>query len=151
MISYSRVTQNLSLLPDYIAQYETELEVAKKECNIHGIVEKNLTSLPGITEQYYSSLQEIEGVLNYLNIQLDVIQQKHYKKYLEHYARALTSRDAERYASNEPDVVDMKLLIGEVALLRNQYLAIMKGLEAKNFMLGHIVKLRSVGLENITI
>jgi hypothetical protein len=139
------------LLPDYIAQYETELEVAKKECNIHGIVEKNLTSLPGITEQYYSSLQEIEGVLNYLNIQLDVIQQKHYKKYLEHYARALTSRDAERYASNEPDVVDMKLLIGEVALLRNQYLAIMKGLEAKNFMLGHIVKLRSVGLENITI
>jgi len=151
MISYSRVTQNLSLLPDYIVQYETELEVAKKECSIHGIVEKNLTSLPGITEQRFNQLQEIEAVLNYLNIQLKRVRKEQFQKFLEGYARALTSRDAEKYADGTEEVINMELLINELSLLRNKYLGILKALESKNFMLGHITRLRAAGLEDIKV
>jgi hypothetical protein len=96
-------------------------------------------------------LQEIEAVLNYLNIQLRKIRRKHFQKYLEAYNRALTSRDAEKYAEGEDEVIDMEVLINEVALLRNRWLGIMKGLEAKQWQMGHIVRLRTSGMEDITI
>jgi len=107
--------------------------------------------LPGITEQRFNQLQEIEAVLNYLNIQLRKIRRKHFQKYLEGYARALTSRDAEKYAEGEDEVVDFETIINEVALLRNRWLGIMKSLESKNFMLGHVVRLRTAGMEDITV
>jgi hypothetical protein len=70
---------------------------------------------------------------------------------LENYQRALTSRDAEKYVDSEADVVDMEILVNEVALLRNRWLGIMKGLESKNFMLGHLTRLKCAGMEDFTI
>ena len=49
------------------------------------------------------------------------------------------------------DVIDFETLINEVALLRNRYLGIMKSLESKNFMLGHVVRLRAAGMEDIQL
>jgi uncharacterized protein YfdQ (DUF2303 family) len=115
------------------------------------MVEKNITALPGITEFRYNQLQEIEAVLNYLNIQLRKIRRKHFQKYLEAYARALTSRDAEKYVDGEDEVIDYETIINEVALLRNRWLGVMKGLESKNFMLGHVVRLRTAGMEDVTL
>ena len=148
---YSRVVANLGAIPDFIAHYERGLEDAKKDCRIAGIVEKNITALPGITEFRYNQLQEIEAVLNYLNIQLRKIRRKHFQKYLEGYARALTSRDAEKYVDGEDEVIDFETLINEVALLRNKFLGIIKAFESKNFMLGHVVRLRAAGMEDIQV
>jgi phage terminase large subunit-like protein len=151
MTWYTRVTNDLSQLPDFIAHYETELLEAKKEVKVWGNVEKNIAALPGITELRFNQLQEIEAVLNYLNIQLRKIRRKHFQKYLEAYNRALTSRDAEKYTDGEDEVIDYETLINEVALLRNKYLGILKGLEAKQWQMGHIVKLRTAGMEDISI
>jgi uncharacterized protein YfdQ (DUF2303 family) len=148
---YSKITADLGNIPDFIAYYETELESAKRDCRIAGIVEKNITALPGITEHRFNQLQEIEAVLNYLNIQLRKIRRRHFQKYLEGYARALTSRDAEKYVDGEEEVVDFDTIINEVALLRNRWLGIMKSLESKNFMLGHVVRLRTAGMEDIIV
>ena len=148
---YSRVTANLGAIPDFIAHFEAEHADAKKECKVGGLVEKNITALPGITEHRFNQLQEIEAVLNHLNIQLRKIRRKHFQKYLEGYARALTSRDAEKYVDGEDEVIDFETLINEVALLRNRYLGIMKGLESKNFMLGHVVRLRAAGMEDVQV
>ena len=148
---YTRVSVDLAVIPDFIQHFETELDSAKKEVKIYGNVEKNIAALPGITEHRFNQLQEVEAVLNYLNIQLRKIRRKHFQKYLEAYNRALTSRDAEKYAEGEDEVIDMEVLINEVAYLRNQFLGIMKALESKNFMLGHIVRLRAAGMEDITI
>ena len=151
MTWYTKVSQDLSAIPDFITHYETELDVAKKEVKIYGNVEKNIASLPGVTEHRFNQLQEIEAVLNYLNIKLRQVRRKHFQKYLEAYNRALTSRDAEKYVDGEQEVIDFETLINEVALLRNRWLGIMKGLEAKQWQLGHIVKLRTAGMEDITI
>lgn len=148
---YSKVTTNLANLPDFISHYDAELQAAKAECAIRGVVEKNIAGLPGITEHRFNQLQVIEAVLQYLNIQLRKTRAQAFKKYLEGYNRALTSRDAERYCDAEPDVVDMETLVNEVALLRNRWLGIMKGLEAKQWQMGHIVRLRTAGMEDITI
>jgi len=151
MIRYGQVTKNIQLLPRFIDEYENELSDAKKECRVGGLIETNIKQLPGITEQRFNQLQEIEAVLNYLNIELRKIKQKHYKKYLEGYAKALTSRDAEKYAYAEDEVIDFEILINEVALLRNKYLGIIKALDNKQWQLGHITKLRTAGMEDIQV
>jgi hypothetical protein len=148
---YSRVVAGLGAIPDFIDYYEKELDQAKTEVGVYGNIEKNLAGLPGITERRFNQLQEIEAVLNYLNIQLRKIRTKHFKKYLESYARALTARDAEKYVDGEDEVIDFETIINEVALLRNRWLGIMKGLESKNFMLGHVTRLRTAGMEDASI
>lgn len=148
---YTLVTQNLANLPDFIEHYTNELTSAKYEVNIKGSVEKNLAGLPGITEHRFNQLQEIEAILGHLNAQLRKLRSQTFRKYLENYNRALTSRDAEKYVDGEQDVIDMETLVNEVALLRNRYLGVMKGLEAKQWQLGHIVRLRTAGMEDITI
>jgi hypothetical protein len=148
---YTLVTQDLANLPDFIDHYNTELQNAKLEVGIKGSVERHLAGLPGITEYRFNQLQEIEAILGHLNMKLRQLRSQTFKKYLENYNRALSSRDAERYVDGEPDVINYETLVNEVALLRNRYLGILKGLEAKQWQLGHIVKLRTAGLEDATI
>lgn len=148
---YNRVVDNIGELPDFINYYTHELDSARREVGIAGIVEKNIRDLPGITEHRFNQLQEIEAVLNYMNVQLRKIRTGHFKKYLENYARALTARDAEKYVDGEDEVIDYETLINEVALLRNKWLGLMKGLESKQWMLSHITKLRCAGMEDIQV
>ena len=148
---YGRVVADLAQIPNFILYYENELDKARNDVRIYGKVEKNLADLPGITEQRFSQLQEIEAVLNYLNIQLSKIRRKHFQKYLEGYNRALSSREAEKYVDGEDEVIDFETIINEVALVRNKWLGIMKGLESKNFNLGHITRLRVAGMEDTTL
>jgi hypothetical protein len=148
---YTRISVNLTEIPDFIQYFETELDNAKKEVKIHGNVEKNIAAIPGVTEHRFNQLQEVEAVLNYLNIQLRKIRRKHFQKYLEAYNRALTSRDAEKYVDGEDEVIEYEVLINEIAYLRNRFLGIIKALESKNFMLGHVVRLRASGMEDISL
>ena len=148
---YTKVTKDIAEIPNMLLYFEDQLLTAKKECTVYGNVEKNIRDLPGITEHRFNQLQEIEAILNYLNLQLRKTRRKHFQKYLEAYQRALTSRDAEKYVDGEDEVIDMETLINDVALLRNKWLGIMKGYENKNFMLGHIVRLRTSGMEDISV
>lgn len=148
---YSKVVANLSCVPNFISYYEDELKQARFDVAIKGNVESALSRLPGITENRFNQLQEIEAVLNYLNIQLRVIRRKHFQKYLEHYARALSSRDAEKYVDGEQEVVDYETIINSIALLRNQFLGIIKGLDSKQWQLSNLVKLKVAGFEDFSI
>ncbi len=148
---YNRITQDLGQIPNFIQYFEKELDKAKFDVTIKGSVEKNLAELPGITENRFNQLQEIESILKYLEIQLHKIRRKHFQLYMEGYARALSSRDAEKYTNGEQEVVDFECLINEVALIRNKYLGLIKGLETKGYMIGHITRLRCAGMESITL
>ncbi len=139
------------MLPDFVDYCNSELSTAATEVKIKGIVEKNIAALPGIIEYRYNQLQMVEAVLNYLNIETKKLKSKHFKRYLENYQRALTSRDVDRYVEGEPEVVNMELLQNEVALLRNKFLGIIKGLEVKQWQLGNIVKLRVAGMEDASV
>ncbi len=151
MIRYSQVISNMGLLPDYITQCENELTEAKKECSIHGHVERSLRDLPSITELRFNQLQEVEAVLNFMNIELRKIKQKEYKKFLEGYGKALTSRDAEKYAYAEDIVIDYEVLINEVALIRNKFLGVIKAIDNKQWQLSSIVKLNVAGMEDLQL
>ncbi|NBP00742.1 MAG: hypothetical protein EBU90_11545 [Proteobacteria bacterium] len=148
---YSLVSRDISNLPDCIEYFYRELDQAKAEAKIRGNVEKASAALPGIVEHRFNQLQEVEAILEYLNIELRRTRSKAFKKYLENYQRALSSRDVEKYVDGEADVVDMEKIINEFALLRNQWLGIIKGLDIKQWQLSNIIKLRTAGLEDVTL
>lgn len=151
MTWYTKVSTDLSQIPNFITHFDNELIQAKNDVKIYGNLEKNISALPGITEHRFNQLQEIEAVLNYLNIRLRKIRRTHFQKYLEAYNRVLTSRDAEKYVDGEEEVIDFETIINEVALLRNRWLGVLKGLDAKQWQMGHIVKLRTAGMEDVTL
>jgi hypothetical protein len=148
---YSKISKDIAHLPACIDYFYVELDQARSEVKIYGNIEKSSSVLPGIVEQRFNQLQEIEGILEYLNIELRRLRSKTFKKYLESYQRALSSRDVEKYVDGEADVVDMEKIINEFALLRNQWLGIIKGLDIKQWQLSNIIKLRTAGLEDATI
>ena len=98
---YGQVSNNLSKIPDCIEYYENQLEEARVECGLTGNIERNAKNVPGIVEHRFNQLQVIEAILEFLNIQLRKVRSKHYKKFLENYARALTSNDVKNYIDGE--------------------------------------------------
>ena len=149
---YYKVTGNIGLIPDFIDYFENELVNARTELSLKGIsLERHAAELPGRVEHRYSQLQEIEAVLEYLNIQLRKDRSVEFKRFIEAYNKTLSSRDAEKYVDGVSSIVDSTILLNEVALLRNKFLGITKGMEAKNFMLGHISKLRIAGLDDASL
>ena len=148
---YAKVSKDIAHLPTCLDHFYNELDDAKLEVKVHGNVERASAALPGIVEHRFNQLQEIEAVLEYLNIELRRIRSKAFKKYLENYQRVLSSRDCEKYVEGEADVVDMEKIINEFAMLRNQWLGIVKALDIKQWQLSNIIKLRAAGLEDISL
>jgi hypothetical protein len=148
---YNKVVVDLGSIVDSITYFEKELNDARYECRIKGSLEKSSSALPGITEYRFNQLQEIEAILEHLNIELRKVRSITFRKYLETYNRQLSSRDAEKFVDSEQDVIDLTHLTNQFSLLRNQYLGIMKGLDTKQWQIGHITRLRTAGMEDIVI
>jgi hypothetical protein len=148
---YDRVSKDISSIPDAAAYYESELQAAKIDARIAGNLEKAAANMPGIVENRFNQLQEIEAILEYLHIELRRLRSQHFRKYLENYQRALSSRDCEKFVEGEADVVDFEKIINEFALLRNKWLGIIKALDIKQWQVSNIVKLRTAGLEDATL
>ena len=148
---YSEISRDLSKIPDAVAFYNDELDKARAEVKLYGNIEKASAAMPGIVEYRFNQLQELEAILNYLNIELRKLRSKFFKKYLENYQRALSSRDVEKYVDGEADVVDYEKLVNEFALIRNNWLGILKGLDQKQWQITNIVKLRVAGMEDASL
>ena len=148
---YSTVARDINKNPDAIQHFETELSAARVETKLKGNVERAAAELPGIVEHRFQQLQEIEAILNYLNIELRRLRSTYFKKYLENYQRALSSRDVEKYVDGEADVVDYEKIINEFALLRNKWLGLLKGLDQKQWQITNVVKLRVAGMEDASL
>ena len=148
---YTKIAKDISHIPDAAEYFNTELLAAKSEIKLAGNLEKSSAALPGIVEHRFGQLQEIEAILEYLNIELRRLKSSHFRKYLENYQRALSSRDCEKFVEGEADVVDFEKIINDFALLRNKWLGIIKALDQKPWHLSNIVKLRVSGLEDATL
>ena len=148
---YNNIVKDLSNIVPAIEYYDKELNDARWEVKIKGSLEKASSSLPGLTEFRFNQLQEIEAILEHLNIELRRERSKVFRKYLENYNRTLSSRDADIFVDGEQSVIDLTHLVNQFSLLRNKYLGIMKGLDTKQWQIGHITRLRTAGMEDIVI
>ena len=147
---YRKVTADITKLPDAINHFEAEYQEAKKFLVTKGqSVSEKSGKLPSIVDKYFEQLQEVEAILNYLNMELEKTRSHVFKKYLENYQRALSSRDCDHYVKGDQAYVDMKMLVNEFSLVRNKYLSLHKGLDSMGWMIGHVVRLKCAGLDDV--
>ena len=148
---YNKVTDSpddYTPLIEAIGHFELELANAAQEVKIKGRLEKASAEIAGIMTYRYNQLQELESIIKYLDLKLTKIKGSIFRNYLENYARTLSSRDAEKYAESDDKVYELALLINQVALVRNQFLGITKGLEVKHWQINSITKLKVAGFED---
>ena len=134
-----------------ISHFEKQIDEARFECSMKGNLEKQSRDMPGIVEHRFNQLQEVEAILEFLNTEMRKLRSKTFRKFLENYNKALSSRDADKYVDGESEVVDLQYLINDFSLVRNRYIGIIKALEAKQFQINNVVKLRAAGLEDISL
>ena len=148
MIAWHReIQKDKTKIVDFVRYFEIELDAAKKEVKIEGIIEKELSALPGVFEHRFSQLQAVEAVLEQLENEMRKLRSETFRFFLEKNNKALSSSDAWKYCDGDKDVAELAELINEVAYVRNQYLSITKSLDQKGYMIGHITRLRTAGLE----
>jgi len=148
---YRKVTSNLGEIVSAISYFEKQIDEARFECSMKGVLEKHSREMPGIVEHRFNQLQEVEAILEHLNTEMRRLRSKTFRKFLENYNKALSSRDAEKFVDGEQEVVDLQYLINDFSLVRNKYIGIIKALEAKGFQINNVVKLRAAGLEDISL
>jgi hypothetical protein len=154
MRHYSKITSSngdfFQPLADAIDYFYREYEEAKTELRpkTGGRIADLSSNIPGMIEHRYGQLQELESILLYLQIQYDKVKGEKKRNFFEHYARQLSERLADQYADIEPDVVVLREFIQQVALVRNLFLGISKGLDSLHYQIGHIIQLRKAGIED---
>lgn len=151
MVYYSLVRQNEENLKKVLSYYSQEYEEARKDTYINGSLEQCIAQLPGITAYRCSQLQDLEAILEYYTLKLKLTRASLFRSYKEKYSRSLTSSETEKYIDGEPEVTTLQGQINGITLVRNLYLSIMKGLEAKNFQLNNIVKLKTAGIDDAEV
>lgn len=138
-------------LIECFAYYEKQLAEARHDLDVAGRIEIMAKKLPGMAEYRFNQLQELEAILKYLNIRMDKVRGQRFRFYMEKYDRELRSSEADKFASGDDAVIDLALLINHVALLRNKFLGISKGIEYLHYQISNIIKLRIAGIEDSSL
>lgn len=148
---YRAIVNDITKLPEALAYYEEKYAEAQEFLKLKGkSISAKSSEMPSRVDQYFGLLQELEAILEYLNIQLKSVRSSSFRKYLENYQRALSSRDCEKYSDSDTSVIDMAMLVNECSMIRNKYLSLSKGMEQMSWMIGHVVRLRTAGLDDAT-
>jgi cytoplasmic iron level regulating protein YaaA (DUF328/UPF0246 family) len=153
---YNKVTGSAagdySALAEALAWYDDQYYRGLDDLKLDG---KNLNDMEarigGLMAYYYGIQSEIDGIHQWLEVRYTKVLQKARKGFLEHYNKQLSDRTAQQYAEADDDVLDIRLLINEVALRNRNIQGITKGLEFNHFQLSNLTKLRVAGIEDATI
>jgi len=87
-------------------------------------------------------LNEMKALEEFFDAKLKEIESKHWKKYNEQYARALSTRDIQAYIAGEPDYVQMLELKLEVVYMKRQFESLHEALITMGFQIKNITDLR---------
>lgn len=139
---------DFTALGDALIWFENEHDDGKKILKVKGKITKIATELPAWIEYYYGLWMEVEAISKYMEAKVDRATQVARKAYLEHYNRALSDATADKYAKAEPEVLDLRLLLNHVLLIRNQLNGLHSGFNTLHFQLTNVVKLHAAGIED---
>ncbi len=143
--------KQLALIVDACEGHEAHLPALNAELKPpSGKIETVEARLPGLAAENFSRLQDLEIILQHVENMEDRVLMNKAKYYKESYQRDLSDRMAEKYADVHDDVQNIRMIRFRVAGVRNQFLAVSKGLEYMHFQLTNITKLRCAGLDDAT-
>lgn len=149
---YSRIVRDLAHAPDAIEWFDKELDEASRELDCRNKrIEEVAKRLPGMVEYRYRQLSELSAIVEHLTLLEDKAKGAARKQYLEHYNRALTERQVERYAEVDEEVLLLRELRIQFTMMRDKFDGLMKAYEFLHFQLSNITRLRAGGIEDATL
>lgn len=135
----TKLEQIIELLP----RYEQLIVEAEPIFKLEGRrLEEIMRTLPHYQSRYDQSYKEMKALEAWLDNIKEKTVSKYWKKYLEGYPRALSTRDIQAYISGEKEIVELNQIAIEITLMKNKLESIVEALGQMGFMLGHVTKLR---------
>lgn len=132
--------------------YGNEYLEARKELNDKGKhLQQVQLELPSLFEIRYAQLQELEAIMEFFDIKVKGLRSNIYQKLMNNSQRALTSNDIKQYIDGDKNIMDLQLIINDIALVRNKFISITKALDIKNWQLSNITKALCAGLNDIIL
>lgn len=139
-------------LDDAILYYDNEYEEALKDLDMKGSMSHMMCRIPGLIQYRFSQLQDLCAICEYMEVEKNKVVSTKFKAYLEGYSKkVISSRDAEKFVSADPDVDNISKKYIAICLSRDMFLGIYESLKTKNFQITNIVKLKSAGIDDFTI
>jgi hypothetical protein len=149
LLSLDNTSSDYSKIIEIIPRYEKFVQEAEPMFDIEGKrLEEVMRSLPQNQARYDQALQDMKGLEEWLNTVRDRLTAKFWKKYTEHYSRALSTKDIQSYIAGEKEILELNQVTIEVALIKNNLAAIVEALKQMGWMLGHVTKLRVAELQD---
>jgi len=149
---FRKITEDkndLTPVIDAMEAFQREYEGGLPHLQVRGRrIAEVASEIPSYIEYYNTKMLEVDMILKYLE---QLVEERTVEKtmwYMSHYNRALSESTAKRYAEVHEEVMDLKRIVSEVAVMRNQFLSLTKGLDTLHYQIKNIVTLRSVGFED---
>lgn len=126
-----------------LPRYEKAIADAEPLFNMEGErIEYLCRSQPKWLFEYSTMESELKVMVETLTSKRDEVQGKLWKKYVEGYARALSSTDIKSYINNEKEFAIITQIINEVNFVKAQMSAIVESFRQMGWALKLVVELR---------
>lgn len=143
------VSKDMSRIVDILDKANGELLAAEPVFDLNGRkLEEICRTHPHYLANYEQRRMDLKSLGDLVQAKRDALESRLWRKYLEGYQRALTSRDIQAYILGEPEYVQLTELLLEVTHLRDQFASVVKALEAMSWMLSHVTKLRVAEMQD---
>lgn len=146
----SVIHKDITKVDGLLRRYETEMEGLDE--GIFALDGKKIEQVckdqPYHSAKFNRKRNELLVIEDFVKMQRDVIESKHWKAYNEGYSRSLSSTDIQKYVKGEPDYVVLTQIYLDVVWVRKRYDGTVKALEDLGYALNNITKLRISDLEH---
>lgn len=149
---YKEIKEDATKVSNALEYYNNEYLEAKKELKDNGKhLQQVQLELPSIFEIRYSQLQELEAIMEFFDIKIKGLRSNLYQKLLNSSQRALTSNDVKQYIDGDKNIMDLQIVINDIALIRNKFISITKSLDVKNWQLSNVTKSLCAGINDVIL
>lgn len=143
------ISQNQALIVQYLSDYEDYLATIEPFFEMDG---KRLEQICKEHSQklymFKKKLNDLKSLEEFFKMKMDEKSSERFKHWNEKHQRALSTKDIQQYILSDPDYLTAAEIYLEVVHMKNQYVAVVEGLEDMGWMISHITKLRVAELED---
>ena len=131
---------------------QEQIEEADKIFDIEGMKLAEVSRLhPGWIEKYSGLQAKTDRCKRQVNAMLDRVEGALWKKYNDDHRRTLSAKDITMYIAAEEPVVILKQALVDVTYTHERVTALVKALEAMNWMISNLTKLHVAAIENMAM
>lgn len=132
--------------------YADEYSEAKKDLRVDGERIENIAAkIPGMTDHRWAQVMDLNSIVDYLEHRERRALFDEMQRMMDHYQRQLTYQQYKDYADTSDPVQTIRLVRQQVGDVFNLFQGIHKGIDALNYQVSNITKLRTAGCEDATI